>query len=309
MESQINTEIITLMSRLRSYINETRQKYLLIQNLLTFDQLIACLDCIEDTEEAIIKYKRIAIEEYDYLSLYGILQALFLQQDALKHLNKSLLNESINLQIEYPALVAIRKIRNLTSGHPTENKHKTFNQIMRTSMRKSGYTLVSRNYDSSSTSQDINLLEIIQTQKECIEEHLLKIIFKMENKLKQHKLKFLGKPLMNEIPNSLDYYISKLSEGLEYDPSNLSIARVNCELLLEVLEKIKNGMIERYESLDAIISYKYLHAEILFSLTKLIKLLNPQGHCADEINVYTTFIKIKFHELIDYIKEVDRTFN
>lgn len=53
------------------------------------------------------------------LYIYGLLQALFLQQDAANGISTALLGKKIDFKQEYPSLFEIREIRNDTVGHPT----------------------------------------------------------------------------------------------------------------------------------------------------------------------------------------------
>jgi hypothetical protein len=294
-------DVLHRMEKLRTYINESRIKYLLIQNKITFDQLIACMDCIEDTEEAIIDYEgRSTFKDQDYIALYGLLQVLFVQQDALSHLNFTLLKKELKLQEDYPELWNIRIIRNLSTGHPTGNRYKTFNQIVRSSLRKESYRLVTRYHDKETTSQEINLINLIQVQRKCILQHLDFIVHHMKTEYEKHKNRFKDQPLMSELPPAFDYFITKL-----YEP-DLTMAKAHQTLLLNILENVKAGIIVRYESLDARISFKYLYDELNFALVRLGELITSSSH--NEINVYATFTKLKFTELKEMITEVDREF-
>jgi hypothetical protein len=260
---------------------------------------MSCLDCIEDTEEAIILYEKgVNSQTLNYLSLYGLLQVLFVQQDALSHLHLTLLKKTLNLEEEYPELHRIRKIRNLSTGHPTGER--TFNQIVRSSMRNESYTLITRYRDKDSTSQTINLINLIQVQRNCIWYHLNIILNHMKTEYTNHKNKFKDAPLLDEILPAIDYYIAKLHEP------DRTIAKIHQELLLNILDKVKSGMVERYESLDARITFKYLHHELNFALVKLGELIRSSS--SDEINIYATFAKLKFTELKEIVAEVDRQF-
>jgi hypothetical protein len=76
------------------------------------------MDVVEDSELAIDAYSTGNVREKDgerCLRLYGLLQALFLQQDAVINLCESL---KIQKKIEdYPKLKEIREIRNDSAGH------------------------------------------------------------------------------------------------------------------------------------------------------------------------------------------------
>src|SRR5256885_2677191 len=75
-----------------------------------------CRYTIEDAQSVIDDYKGLSDQEFEkikYLALYGLLQAFFVQQDAIKGLISFCLNEKIDFKKEYPALLyGIREIRN-----------------------------------------------------------------------------------------------------------------------------------------------------------------------------------------------------
>ena len=78
-----------------------------------------------------------------YILAYGFLQALFLQQDAVRNLY-----EALQLPSEPdPLLAEIRELRNDAIGHPTKRgggkgKGKSFSFISRPSISKSGFQLM-----------------------------------------------------------------------------------------------------------------------------------------------------------------------
>ena len=91
------------------------------KNWNSFQIIITALDTIDDCSDAIINYIDMNEEEYkkfSRLSLYGILQAIYMQQDAIKFLNNRLrIKTKISNSYEI-----IREIRNNISGHPISDK-------------------------------------------------------------------------------------------------------------------------------------------------------------------------------------------
>ncbi|MFC1781911.1 hypothetical protein ACFLZ8_06595 [Planctomycetota bacterium] len=79
--------------QVRDLINNPRKQFNLLKNPKLWNQLCSSLDVIEDTDLAIKAYQESKSSQNDgqkYLQLYGVLQALFLQQDAVDHLCESL---------------------------------------------------------------------------------------------------------------------------------------------------------------------------------------------------------------------------
>ena len=79
--------ISTLEQSVREYINTTRYQIDLLKDLNTWNQIFSSLDTIDDTMLSIKDYVEAKYPEstgLKYIFTYGILQALFIQQDAMK---------------------------------------------------------------------------------------------------------------------------------------------------------------------------------------------------------------------------------
>jgi len=82
----MNDTIHDYMQSIRDFINEPRHQHGLLKNKVVWFQLCACLDVIEDAEMAVITYPSIEAPHGDgmwYLAVYGVLQALYIQQNAV----------------------------------------------------------------------------------------------------------------------------------------------------------------------------------------------------------------------------------
>src|SRR5205809_356036 len=106
--------------RIRDIVNSARRRHALLQDRQRWLRLASAMDVIGDTQLAIRAYldepiKTIRSTGWSYLIVYGILQVLYVQQDAAKTLATCL-----NLPFELPAeIVNTRDIRNDSIGHPT----------------------------------------------------------------------------------------------------------------------------------------------------------------------------------------------
>src|SRR5579864_4900977 len=86
-------------------------------------QLCTTLDTIEDTELAIESYSKSPFPDdagERYLRIYGVLQAIYVQQDALRHLAEAITPTGPFELTD--VLKNIRETRNLSVGHPTKIK-------------------------------------------------------------------------------------------------------------------------------------------------------------------------------------------
>ena len=84
--------------------------------------LTAAMDVVSDTESAIVSYARANSEHKGtlYLVIYGLLQAMYLQQDALRNMVHALEGSEVYKLDTEPEAMWIRQIRNDSVGHPTK---------------------------------------------------------------------------------------------------------------------------------------------------------------------------------------------
>ncbi len=83
-----NSEIFDKISTIRRHINNPRKQYYLLQDLKKWNKLCCSLDVIEDAQNAINFYLNSDHPNESgakYLYIYGLFQAIFLQQDAVYH--------------------------------------------------------------------------------------------------------------------------------------------------------------------------------------------------------------------------------
>ena len=135
-----------LINEVQDIINKLDISPDVLNDRATKMKLCSCLDVIVDTECCLGAFTNTDtnIEQLDvgdkYMYVYGTLQALYMQQDAVK-------NFTDTLGIEYPSepsLKRIREIRNDSVGHPSkrgDGEGKAFNFITRDSIGNQGFEL------------------------------------------------------------------------------------------------------------------------------------------------------------------------
>jgi len=160
--------------------------------------LCASMDTIDDTALAIEYFKETGIGQDDgerYLKLYGLLQAIYLQQDAIKFLFqviKKCFDEKNELRdwsvYQKESWNELRSYRNLSVGHPIENR--TFESgrtkrasISQISISSDGFQLVIRDAVTSGEQfQDVQLKDLIESYSSEAEE----ILADVENFLRNY---------------------------------------------------------------------------------------------------------------------------
>ena len=153
----------------------------------SWGMLVSSLDIIGDTEQSFESYENQSepgtVGE-KYLVIYGVLQSLFIQQDAVSNLFAAL---GI-AHAESPHLKAIREIRNHSSGHPTEIRRKVggtpfriFNHIQRFGLTIRIFKLGMFNENGDLTMHDIDLPKLVGQQQDILRSELLSVLETLRN--------------------------------------------------------------------------------------------------------------------------------
>jgi len=189
--------IVELEQKIRDFINNPRIQHALLQDSAAWNLLCSCLDTIGDTELAIDAYN--ASENLDshgaaYLIVYGVLQALFIQQDAVENLCQALVISYVRDQ----HIKEIREIRNDSAGHPTkrddlkDRKNKkgvSYNFITRSSLTKSGFDLMTTYPDNEiPLFRHISIPSLIASQRKILRSVLSEVLKKLKSEEAEHRV-------------------------------------------------------------------------------------------------------------------------
>lgn len=295
----------------RDFINHPWKQRLLISDKVKWDKLCSSMDVIEDTQVAINYYFQ--LENFDarkggYLYLYGLLQAFFIQQDALNHLSQALFNTMIDFKTEYPDLYSIRELRNDAIGHPTSrNKDKSFHYISRISICKESFALVSSFPKiPKSESKEIQIADLQKQQERSVINMLDEVIDLLNAELLDHKEKFKNSKIRDLVPDGFSYSISKIYEGVY---SNYPLAQMNFDSVKETFEEIKNRIDERYGSYEELSGVKVVVDKINYVLQRLESWFNSKGiYENNDAEIFVDALNDRFKELFKMIDEIDEEF-
>ena len=302
----------SLIRKIRKLCNHPWKSELLFQDRIKWNKLWTSMDAIDDTQAAIDSYS--SLTEFDstnggYLYIYGLLQALNIQQDAANNLLNALFNKTINFKTEYPDLYDIREHRNNAIGHPTNrSNNKSFHFIGRASISKKGFTLASYYPKTGEKSkfEEIDILRCINSQNAIINTILNETIEKLESDFEIHKLKFKGLKLSSLIHADFHYEFSKLYENIDRD---YPLTEMNFNLIYGAYEKAKRGIIDRYFSLDALQGIKYATQMLDYIFARLKKdlIVNKIGDTL-LLTILIDSLKSNFKEFQEMLIEIDKEF-
>lgn len=293
--------------------NHPLRKQLLLSDRVKWNKLWASMDAIEDTQLAIKTYQELdRFNGYTggYLYIYGLLQALNIQQDAINNLNSSLFNEITDYKNDYPILYEIRENRNKAIGHPTKRGNDaSFHNIDRTSISKEGFTLASYfpKTGEKSTFQKIDIVGSIKQQSKLVNEILEKVMRQLENDFEAHRLKFKGQRLRALVKDDMHYEFSKLYEHVNLD---YPLASMNFDRIKDVIIAVKSGIIDRYFSLSALQGIEDTLSLIDYIMLRLEKtLIKTKIDDKVELRIFVDSLQSHFEELLSMLDEIDKVFN
>ena len=307
-------DLADVIREIRDFVNAPRRQYAIMQDRRAWFQLCASMDLVEDSQLAIDAYRG-AESDSDgalYLAVYGLLQAFFLQQDAVAHLGRAL---GIPIS-EDQELKAVREARNDIVGHPTMRRGKkkkeafTTHSISRWSLSTDAIEVFSSDEQASSLYQRrFRISELIEKQRQGIARALSAIQSELARREREHVAKFSGQPLTAVFPQTLDYTFSKIAEGIRSAGLH-GLARANLQSVAGILASFRDALVQRGE-LPANEHLEYDLAQLDYPLERLAKYLDdPNGDAlsAEDAEIYRFYIERKFDDLIAIAKEIDEAY-
>ena len=317
IKGEVQQSICEQEQRIRDLINEPRKRHTLIKKLGLWHQLCSCLDVIGDTELAIGAYTAQALganKGSAYLAVYGLLQALFLQQDAIFNLCESLgISDNIS---NYSGLQEIREIRNASIGHPTKRGRKrpfSYHAISRFSLSSRGFQLQTSDETGTSKFEWISIPKLISDQHSYASAIFTSIIEKLEQEEAAHKEQFKKEKLVVVFSQTLAYHIEKIFESIR-SGDNPAFGALNLGILTQALKDFQVALAKRGIELDTYEVIEDLYEELAYPMSELEEyfqhLEKGQKPNINEKTAYifAFFITKKFDELKGVAEEIDEEY-
>jgi len=307
-----------LIGRIRDYVNEPRKQHQLLQDRSQWNQLCTAMDVIEDTELAVSAYVDDSLgtdHGARYLATYGLLQAIFQQQDAINHLAEAL---GIPDQSQkHPALKIIRELRNDSVGHPTKRaggkgRGPSFHAISRISLNHARFQMLS--YDGNRHwMRDVNLPDVIAIQRRCATGILTFVADSLQEEQTVHKDAFKSEKLAAIFPSTLSYYFEKIYAGAN-NPSEESLASGCLDIVSKVLDDTREALARRDISAQSHDAIGLVYERIEHALSRLheyfenAKVGLSGAVDATDAYIYTSFLQDQVEELRSMVTEIDEDY-
>jgi hypothetical protein len=177
-------ELINAVRDIRDRVNEPRTHARLFADRSRFKRVCSAMDMITDTAQALRAYLKLSAADDDrdhgtsYLVVFGALQVLFVQQDAVFWLCKAL-ERPRSLQgfrdaadwfaNADPEMMNIRALRNSSIGHPVNKDRGPKAErgsffIVQMSLSPSGFNLLAANDAGTTQFIPVPIPSLVQTQ-------------------------------------------------------------------------------------------------------------------------------------------------
>lgn len=303
----MSTTSFELIQKIRQHISRTEKQAHLLKNRQKWLKLFSALDALEDASWAIEYYCDAAYPNEmrgKYLHTYGLLQALFVQEDAVISISNALFGTRIDLKSQYPRAYDVREIRNDVIGHPTSRDgDKYFIHLSQSSMTKSYFQYLKYGTEGKSCDIiDINVMEAIEDVAKCINDILTLAINDLDKEFKEY-IEMHRERKMKDIFNMLGYAAEKVLTDRDFKDAGYDITK-------KMVARCEDELKARYGALDAMDSFKYLLEEIhdLYSLI-------DDGISQTPLHLHAQLEKYLLQHLFDklrtlkeYCQEVDEYF-
>lgn len=304
---KFETVSFDLIKQIRAHINRTEKQAILLKNRQKWDRLTSALNVLEDTSWAIEYYLE---NDYPqdfkgkYLFTYGLLQALFVQEDAINSISVALFGKEIDFKNDYPKIYTVRELRNDVVGHPTCRSKTQFIYLAQCSLSKEAFYYLKDNSNTEDRGRiDVDVKAAINDQICCINTILKNAVDELDAEFMLYIEQHRGRK-MKEIFNGLYYAKEKTLNHDHLGSSGYESTRI-------MVKKCEEELVLRYGSVDAADSYKYLLEEI-HDIYLLIDDGLPQIPDTIRRRFEKYMLQIlfsKLEELQDYCEETDAYFD
>ncbi|MDH5189901.1 MAG: hypothetical protein OEW89_01475 [Gammaproteobacteria bacterium] len=300
-------EIIKLSESVRCHINTHRYQSVLLDDSKIWNQICSSLDLIGDSLCAVESYETTPFPEdigLKYIYTYGILQALFLMQDALRHLSEA-------FEVPYELTETLREIRNYRNasiGHPSkqdQNKKRYYNYISRISMNKPGFDLMRSSGDRDHIFTRVDIARACSDQLDGIIDAYRKIVERLEEIDKMHKEKYKDTPLADIFHSAMGYFFEKIAQGIHaHSYGDREFGYSHVRLVKDTYKKFQAALVERNELNDYT---EYDLKEYFHALDRLDTYFSGTENTMEESDarIYLSYLRYEHKHFLQIANEID----
>lgn len=276
------------------------------------DLIWSSMDTIEDTQLAIDAFSSItptSNKGNEYLRVYGLFQAMYMQQDAINSLAKGLNISPTKIKNNERAQ-KVRQLRNKYFGHPEHGGYKgvptTYHGVSRMTV---GSNHIRAWTWPDMTTEEINIAKSIKVNEKYIANDLKRLFIEMEN-----KKSVFASTISSALPDDPHAYgFEKIYSWMHgFEPNTNTVAMEGLKSIEYSVLQIENGLKERYESLGSIGNVEGDLKKCTYAIYQLKDLLkkNPNGMNGEVyVEIHIEALQKAYKELLDICREVNEDFS
>jgi len=303
------------LNKIHELIEEPRLKYQLTRNNINWNQLCSSLDVLRDSQRALVYYKKSNFPEDrggQYFYICGLLQNIFLQQNAAQHMCLSF-NINIDLKEDYPILHYIKEIRNDTIGHPTNRqikKIKSFHYVHNYSKKSFSYQTVYQ--DGRLVDKTVDITDVLSNQEKFINEIINNSANELKDRMIKHKKQFRDTKIVALLGGDfIEHTARRTISSLSVDQTTYDIthAKIQLQLIEKNVNKVKNEIQKRYGSLKALPSIYYIMKDLDYLLVRMKSFTGEKITKSRDGEYLMEAIHSRIIKIIEICKEIDDEYN
>lgn len=317
------------ISKIRELTNKLILKSLLLKDQKKWNLMCGSLDAIESTQLAVDSYNCLDKDNskdvgFEFLIVYGLFQAFYVQQDSVLNLCKSMDITLPDFRTVYPKLYKIRQLRNKGIGHPTPNKKDKTKDTHSILIEGDSIEIFSYTQAGEFSFTTYKISDCIEEQNQSLCEIIQQVIEKMKSREKEHKDKYMQKKLSDCFPDDYQYRIGKIFEAINLidvkDPEEskaqrigregrISLAFSHAETLIEAIDKFDGEFTERGLQ-DVYVYIEIEHSK--YPLEKLREYFSPTSQSSinsQDARAYADSAEIHILELVKHAQNLDSEYS
>ncbi len=283
------------------------------KNRKSFNIIHGALDLIGDTEFAIDEFSSMYKSgRLDYLSVYGLLQALQTQQDVVSELCKAIPIPESSIKSD---LEDIRRMRALTAAHPI-NPHPDNKQdnAARTGIISRSHLLNGKfgymtTFDDGRPSEfkEVDLTEPIERQLEYVAAELGRVRDELIRRKEEHYKEFRSVKLADVFHLSSNWMMGHVEEAVT-EKDKRPIALANLQTIEDYLQRYTNLLRERGKRHENHVMNSVQPS--LHCIKRLKKYLGGRktNISKADAEIFADWVRSKLQEIQHYAEVIDRDY-
>lgn len=290
------------VEKVRELVNDFHIKSTLTNKRSRWVRVCVCMDTIDDVALAVESFFR---EEGPrdtgllYLRAYGLLQALYLQQDALNTLGKQL-----GMKAEVSDCVErTRELRNLSVGHPAVYKGGSA-FLARFSLSDAGFQMLVWKQGDKYETEDVDLHACAREQQEWVAAECTRIADELQQRLDKHKGSFAGAGLVVSFSENIDYALENIDRALHDEPG--AGVKWALDLIQKRLADATKEIERRGHKLDEIPSLDDAIRQASYATVRLPSMLSSRAQEANlDAQVFLDALRAHIKAVKENLSELD----